>query len=180
MDRPEKPDVGGKAKMAKSDIFEYVSELEEEIEASRYAKLSKTNKVVDEKILKEIIADIKSALHEELDASIKIMAERDQIINAAEAQAAEIVKKAKRDAEAMAKKEEVYKLAYAKANSLLESSRQNAQTIRKRANQYAEEVFDDLEKYYKESIELIKVNKSRLYKKTEPTITTREDVNEQA
>ena len=166
--------------MAKSDIFEYVSELEEEIEASRYAKRSKTNKVVDEKILKEIIADIKSALHEELDASIKIMAERDQIINAAEAQAAEIVKKAKRDAEAMAKKEEVYKLAYAKANSLLESSRQNAQTIRKRANQYAEEVFDDLEKYYKESIELIKVNKSRLYKKTEPTITTREDVNEQA
>ncbi len=166
--------------MAKSDIFEYVSELEEEIEASRYAKLSKTNKVVDEKILKGIIADIKSALHEELDASIKIMAERDQIINAAEAQAAEIVKKAKRDAEAMAKKEEVYKLAYAKANSLLESSRQNAQTIRKRANQYAEEVFDDLEKYYKESIELIKVNKSRLYKKTEPTITTREDVNEQA
>lgn len=166
--------------MAKSDIFEYVSELEEEIEASRYAKLSKTNKVVDEKILKEIIADIKSALHEELDASIKIMAERDQIINAAEAQAAEIVKKAKRDAEAMAKKEEVYKLAYAKANSLLESSRQNAQTIRKRANQYAEEVFDDLEKYYKESIELIKVNKSRLYKKTEPTITTKEDVNEQA
>ena len=101
-------------------------------------------------------------MHEELDASIKIMAERDQIINAAEAQAAEIVKKAKRDAEAMAKKEEVYKLAYAKANSLLESSRQNAQTIRKRANQYAEEVFDDLEKYYKESIELIKVNKSRL------------------
>lgn len=180
MDRPEKPVVGGKAKMAKSDIFEYVSELEEEIEASRYAKLSKTNKVVDEKILKEIIADIKSALHEELDASIKIMAERDQIINAAEAQAAEIVKKAKRDAEAMAKKEEVYKLAYAKANSLLESSRQNAQTIRKRANQYAEEVFDDLEKYYKESIELIKVNKSRLYKKTEPTITTKEDVNEQA
>ena len=166
--------------MAKSDIFEYVSELEEEIEASRYSKLSKTNKVVDEKILKESIADIKSALHEELDASIKIMAERDQIINAAEAQAAEIVKKAKRDAEAMAKKEEVYKLAYAKANSLLESSRQNAQTIRKRANQYAEEVFDDLEKYYKESIELIKVNKSRLYKKTEPTITTREDVNEQA
>lgn len=166
--------------MAKSDIFEYVSELEEEIEASRYAKLSKTNKIVDEKILKEIIADIKSALHEELDASIKIMAERDQIINAAEAQAAEIVKKAKRDAEAMAKKEEVYKLAYAKANSLLESSRQNAQTIRKRANQYAEEVFDDLEKYYKESIELIKVNKSRLYKKTEPTITTKEDVNEQA
>ena len=180
MDRPEKPVVGGKAKMAKSDICEYVRELEEEIEASRYAKLSKTNKVVDEKILKEIIADIKSALHEELDASIKIMAERDQIINAAEAQAAEIVKKAKRDAEAMAKKEEVYKLAYAKANSLLESSRQNAQTIRKRANQYAEEVFDDLEKYYKESIELIKVNKSRLYKKTEPTITTREDVNEQA
>ena len=50
MDRPEKPVVGGKAKMAKLDIFEYVSELEEEIEASRYAKLSKTNKVVDEKI----------------------------------------------------------------------------------------------------------------------------------
>ena len=155
--------------MAKTDIFEYVGELEEEIEASRYAQLSKTNKVIDEKIVMEIIADIKNALHDELDASIKIMAERDQIINAAETQAAEIIKKAKRDAEAMAKKEEVYKLAYAKANSLLENSRQNAQTIRKRANQYAEEVFDDLEKYYKESIDLIQVNKNRLYKKSEPT-----------
>ena len=160
--------------MAKSDIFEYVGELEEEIEASRYAKLSKTNKVIDEKIVMEIIGDIKNVLHEELDASVKIMAERDQIINAAETQAAEILKKARRDAEAMAKKEEVYKLAYAKANSLLETSRQNAQTIRKRANQYAEEVFDDLEKYYKESIELIQLNKSRLYKKSEPVITAKE------
>ena len=160
--------------MAKSDIFEYVGELEEEIEASRYAKLSKTNKVIDEKIVMEIIGDIKNALHEELDASVKIMAERDQIINAAETQAAEILKKARRDAEAMAKKEEFYKLAYAKANSLLETSRQNAQTIRKRANQYAEEVFDDLEKYYKESIELIQLNKSRLYKKSEPVITAKE------
>ena len=149
--------------MAKSDIFEYVGELEEEIEASRYAKLSKTNKVIDEKIVMEIIGDIKNALHEELDASVKIMAERDQIINAAETQAAEILKKARRD-----------KLAYAKANSLLETSRQNAQTIRKRANQYAEEVFDDLEKYYKESIELIQLNKSRLYKKSEPVITAKE------
>ena len=43
--------------MAKSDIFEYVGELEEEIEASRYAKLSKTNKVIDEKIVMEIIGE---------------------------------------------------------------------------------------------------------------------------
>ena len=96
------------------------------------------------------------------------------MINAAETQAAEILKKARRDAEAMVKKEEVYKLAYAKANSLLETSRQNAQAIRKRANQYAEEVFDDLEKYYKESIELIQLNRSRLYKKSEPVITAKE------
>ena len=119
--------------MAKSDIFEYVGELEEEIEASRYAKLSKTNKVIDEKIVMEIIGDIKNALHEELDASVKIMAERDQIINAAETQAAEILKKARRDAEAMAKKEEVYKLAYAKANSLLETYiRSPNQSLRRR------------------------------------------------
>lgn len=164
----------GVIQMAKTDIFEYVTELEEEIQESRYAKLSKSMKVIEEKIVLEIIEDIKGALHEELDASIKIMAERDQIIAAAETQAADILKKARREADAMMKKEEIYKQANAKATALLESSRQNAQTIRKRANQYAEEVFEDLEKYYQESIELIKLNKSRLYKKSEPTISTRE------
>ena len=55
--------------MAKTDIFEYVTELEEEIQESRYAKLSKSMKVIEEKIVLEIIEDIKGALHEELDAS---------------------------------------------------------------------------------------------------------------
>ncbi|MBQ4289045.1 MAG: hypothetical protein II749_03715 [Clostridia bacterium] len=160
--------------MAKSDIFGYVNELEEEIQASRYARLSKTNKVIDEKIVMEIIEDIKNSLHDELDASIKIMAERDQIISAAEAQAQEIIKKARRDADTMIKQEQVYKDAIEKAQKVTDQSRDNAQTIRRRADQYAEEVFEDLEKYYRESLELIQVNKTRLYQKAEPTITTDE------
>lgn len=161
--------------MAKSNIFEYVNELEEEIDASRYAPLSKTSKMVDEKIVKEIIADIKSSLHEELDSSVKIMAERDQIISAAEAQANEIIKQAKRTADNMIKQEEVYQEAYDRANGLIERANENAKLIRKRANQYAEEIFNDLETYYKESMELIQVNKERLDSKSEQDLKIETD-----
>jgi iron uptake system EfeUOB component EfeO/EfeM len=160
--------------MEKMDIFALVDELQEEIEMSPTQGFSK-NKSVDAKIVLEIISDIKNVLHEELDASRMIMSERDQIISAAESQASEIIKRAKKDADELIKKEEVYKAAYERAAKLLENSKQKAQELRKSANAYAEEVFDELEGFYRESIDMVKVNKTRLYGKSEPTITPKSE-----
>ena len=50
-------------------------------------------------------------------------------------------------------------------DSIIHESKQKAAEIRQSANTYAEEVFDELEDYYKECIGLIKENKARLYGK---------------
>ena len=63
------------------------------------------------------------------------------------------------------KEDAVSRSAYDKASKLLENSKQKAAEIRQSANTYAEEVFDELEDYYKECIGLIKENKARLYGK---------------
>ena len=148
--------------MEKMDIFALVDELQEEIEMSPTKGFSK-NKLVDQKIVMEIIEDIKTALHEELDFAKKVASERDQILRSADIQAEEIVRRAKKEAEAMVKQEEVTKMAYEKANKVMENTR--AEEIKKMANTYAEEVLDELEKYYRESMDLIGENKARLYAK---------------
>ncbi len=160
--------------MEKMDIFALVDELQEEIEMSPQRAFSK-NKSVDAKIVMEIIEDIKNVLHEELDASRRIMTERDKIISAAEAQASEILKRARKDADDLVKQEEVYKTAYDRAAKLLESSKKKAQELRKSADTYAEEIFDELESYYHDSVDLIKVNRTRLYNKSEPSITPKNE-----
>ena len=155
---------GGYLLMEKMDIFALVDELQEVIEMSPTKGFSK-NKLVDQKIVMEIIEDIKTALHEELDFAKKVASERDQILRSADIQAEEIVRRAKKEAEAMVKQEEVTKMAYEKANKVMENSRTRAEEIKKMANTYAEEVLDELEKYYRESMDLIGENKARLYAK---------------
>ena len=57
------------------------------------------------------------------------------------------------------------KAAHDKAEQILENSKNKAAAIRKSAMDYAEEVFDDLEDYYKENIDLIRENRARLHGK---------------
>lgn len=152
--------------MEKMDIFALVDELQEEIEMSPTKGFSK-NKLVDQKIVMEIIEDIKAALHDELDFAKKVASERDQILKSADIQAEEIVRRAKKEAEALVKQEEVTQMAYEKANKIMETSRSRSAEIKKMANAYAEEVLDELEKFYRESMDLIGENKSRLYGKAQ-------------
>lgn len=159
----------------KMDIFALVDELEVEIEESPNQRFSK-NKSVDPKFIMEIIDDIKNTLHDELDASRRIMTERDQILNAAERQASELIKRAKREGDELILQENVVKEAQIRASRLLDGAKKKAQEIRKSATDYAEEVFEDLEAFYRESIGLIELNRSRLYERTEPSITPKQSV----
>lgn len=65
----------------------------------------------------------------------------------------------------MIKQEEITQAAYEKANKLMENSRAKAGELKKMANTYAEEVLDELEAFYRESIDLVGQNKARLYAK---------------
>ena len=63
----------------------------------------------------------------------------------------------------------ITKAAQEKAAKVIDTTKTKAAEIRKSANKYAEDVFEELEAYYKESIELIHENKSRLYGKIQPS-----------
>ena len=147
--------------MEKLDLFGLIDELQEEIEMSPVKGLAK-HRMVDGKIVLEIIEDIRKAAHDEFDFSKKVLDDKEQIVASAEAQAEEIVRQAKLRADEMIKKDNVTQAAYDRATKMLESSKSKAGEIRKSANTYAEEVFDELEDFYRESIALIKENKARL------------------
>lgn len=152
--------------MEKMDVFALVDELQEEIEMSPTKGFAK-NKLVDAKIVMEIIEDIKTALHDEFDYSRRVVSEKDQIIKSAEVQADEILRRAKKEAEELVKEDAVTRAAYDKAGKMLENAKQKSSEIRKNANQYAEEVFNELEAYYTECVELTRENKARIYGKGE-------------
>lgn len=152
--------------MEKLDVFALVDELQEEIAMSPTKGFSKM-KSVDEKIVMEIIEDLRKALHDELDFSKRIMNEKEQILKAAQTQADEIRRQAKAEAEEMIKEMPITKAAQERAGKVIDSTKTKAAEIRKSANKYAEDVFEELEAYYKESIELIHENKSRLYGKSQ-------------
>lgn len=147
--------------MEKTDIFALVNELQEEIEMSPTKGFNK-NKSIDYKIVMEIIDDIKKALHDELDFSRRIMKEKDDILSEAEARANDIITSAKSRADQMIQQEAVSKAAYDRATKVIESAKQRAEELRQSASDYAEDVFDELETFYKESIDVVRENKSRI------------------
>lgn len=163
--------------MEKMDIFALVDELQEEIEMSPTRGFSK-NKSVDPKIVMEIIEDIKNVLHDELDTSRRIMTERDQIIHSAEIQAADMMKRAKREADELVMQEEVMRTAQDRSTRLIEQSKKKAQEIKDNAVSYAESILEDMEQYFRDSLRLNEQNKGRLYGKTDPVITPKEEVYE--
>ena len=150
--------------MEKNDIFALIDELEEEIDLSPVKGFNK-NKVIDEKIVKEIIADIKASAHEEFDFSHRVMAERGQIIAAAQAQGEEIIRQARMKADDMVKQEAISKAASERAAKIVESSKLKSAEIRRSADMYAEDVFNELEAFYRDSIDIINENKNRLHAK---------------
>ena len=154
--------------MEKLDVYALLDELQEEIEMSPTKGFSKS-KLVDAKIVMEILEDIRHALKDELEFSKRVLKEKEQIIKGAQAQADEIRKQANVEVEDMVKESAVVRAAQEKSDQILENSRKKAGDIRKSAIDYAEDLFNDLESYYKESIDLIHENKARLHGKGDPS-----------
>ena len=72
--------------MEKLDVYALIDELQEEIQMSPTKGFSKS-KLVDEKIVLEIIDDIRRALKDELEFSKRVLKDKEQIIKSAQAQA---------------------------------------------------------------------------------------------
>ena len=146
------------------DIYALLDELQEEIDLAKNCLFSK-NKSVEPEVLTEIINDIRAALDDTLEYSRKVEAEKDRILTEARAEADEIVKNAQAEAQKMVAESSVVRASQEQAQKIVEKAKMKALDIKKLAKEYADDVFADLEDYYKESMDLVKENRIRLNSK---------------
>lgn len=147
--------------MESLNVYALLDELQEEIDLSPGKAFSK-NKSIDPKLMSEIIADIRAAVDEALESSKKIVAEKEQVLSAARAQAEQIVKDAEEKAKELVQENNITRQAYEQGSKMLEKAKHRSFEIKKSAFDYANEIFADLEEYYKESMDILSENKIRL------------------
>lgn len=150
----------------KVDIYALVDELREEIEFSKNCPFSK-NKSVDPDVAAEILDDIKNALDDTLKYAKEIEAERDKVLAEARAEADAIIKDAHKQAQEMISENSITKGAYDQSQKILEKTKQKSAEIKRNTYEYSNDIFADLESYYKDSLELLKENINRLNNKRE-------------
>ena len=148
------------------DIYALIDELKEEIEFSKNCPFSK-NKAVDPEIAAEIIEDIRKALDDTLVYAKEIEANRDKVIADAHAEAESIIKDAQKKAQEMISENAVTKGAQEQSAKILEKTKQKASDMRRQAFEYAQDIFMDLETYYKDSLDLLNENVNRLNAKSD-------------
>lgn len=93
----------------------------------------------------ELIEQIREHLPEEMDAARRLAAQRDEMLDQAEAEAQRVVEEAHHQAADLVKQEGVYVTAERQARALLDQAQARADEIRARADEYAIESLRALE-----------------------------------
>ena len=137
--------------MAVRDILNKIEDL-----VAGASHLPLTGKaLIDEEVLANLVEELRNELPQELEHAEKIMNERDQIIQNAHADADEIIKQAKIQAEqlvdendvvmkAREKSRMVLSQAQAQESEIMERTRINSQQLQEDVDRYANQVFDQL------------------------------------
>ncbi len=160
--------------MSNQTIYSLIDELQDVVNKSPGKAFSK-NKVVDVKLMNEIIEDIRAALEDEFAVSREIAEQKDEFVNQGKSQAEDLLRQAedalreaKTRSSAMLNENNIVKAANDRAQKIVENAKENAKNVRASALQYAEEVLFDVEDYFKEYIEIVKSNRESLQQKPVP------------
>lgn len=132
--------------MPGSDIEAYIEELEDLINNAK-SPLSGggSKKIIDADAAYEILDDIKRSLPEEFQKARRVLRERDEILDAADEEAAHTVKDAEDKATILASEQEVVRLANNMAEEVRRNAEEEAREIRYWAENAAEQTFAKLE-----------------------------------
>ncbi len=103
--------------------------------------------LIDEEELARLVEDIRLNMPVEITQAKKIAQERRDILNDAEAQAEEIVLKARQRADAMIEEHQITKEAKSAADGILQQARDEASSVRSEAKTNAREIMDKAEKW---------------------------------
>lgn len=151
-----------------SDVFGLVDEMEGYFEECKNVPFS--NKiVVDMEAVYEFITDLRLKLPEEIKRSMRILEERDKIIQDARREADDAIHRAQREAEdaiylaqqrvnQLVDEHEITKKAYEKADEIMVNARETAKEMKAGAYEYVDELIEQTEVALQDTIEQTTAN----------------------
>jgi cell division septum initiation protein DivIVA len=126
------------------DIMALIDRIEEIIDNTRGVPFS-SQKMVDPDKIYEIVDEIRAQYPDELKQARWIVKERQEMLEEAEKEANRILEEARDRAQALANETEVVRLAEAQAADILDKARNQEREIRLGAEDYADEMLANLE-----------------------------------
>lgn len=96
--------------------------------------------IISENDILELVDALRSALPDEVEQAYRIVKEKQEMLQAAQEEAENVVKETKNYIERIAEESEITRLANEQANDILQQARRVAREIRVGANDYADEL----------------------------------------
>lgn len=158
-----------------SKYEQIIVEIEEFLDNCKRQKLSGNNIIVNKQQLEEYISELRMKAPEEIKKYQRIISNRDAILNAAQAQAEEMVENAKIETEELVSEHEIMQQAYeaaqatvdeasVQAQQILDSAINDANEIRMGAMQYTDDVLANLENIITHTMENVTIKYESLMK----------------
>jgi cell division septum initiation protein DivIVA len=126
------------------DIMALIDRIEEIVDNAAGVPFSNTKRVDPDKVY-EIIDEVRAQYPDELKQARWIVKERQEMLEEAEKEANRILEEARDRAQALANETEVVRLAEAQAADILDKARTQEREIRLGAEDYADEMLANLE-----------------------------------
>ena len=123
-----------------SRIVQIIEEIEEYIDNCNFQPLSKKNIVVNKEEMEELLRELRMKTPEEIKRYQKMLANKDAILNDAQAKADAIINQANLQLNEMISEQEIMKQAYEQANAVVEAATVQAQEILNNATADANEI----------------------------------------
>lgn len=181
-----------------------LAEIEEFIDNCKRQKLSGTNIIVNKDQMEEYISELRIKTPDEVKKYQRIISNRDAILNAAQAQAEDMLEQARQETTELISEHEIMQQAYVQAQNLVDDASEQAQQIldnavndandiRMGAMQYTDDILENLQniithtmenvnmkyesfmKSLDTSLEVVTANRNELYPPEESQTTEEEE-----
>jgi hypothetical protein len=148
----------------KSEIFELIGRMEEEIKASPKSRLQGgSKKSVDADQLLELLSELKVVIPNEVRAAMNLLADKEHILAQARDEAARMLAEARQQREKLVSSEAILEESRKRAEGIVQRAEHNAALITDGARNYTDEILLDLQRYLKEYTNIIEKNRKELH-----------------
>lgn len=146
------------------ECYRLIEELQEMINSG--SKILFSNKVlIDQDKALDIIDKLLRSLPDDIKAAQKINEERQRILIEAQKEGELVIKEAKEHIDNLVNQEEITRLAREKSDQLMNFAKQTAREIRAAANDYADQVLEELEQHLTKLLDTLRAGREELSQK---------------